>query len=281
MLQGTVHIPGMGNVPKKGVVIGGVLASGVGIYIYFKHKNSAAATTTPAATTGTGSGYGYGYGYGSYANTYGYGYGALALGASGALSGAYGYGGFGYGGFGYGGFPGVGVSVPPTAAPASTNAAWAQEAEAYLSSTGGYNPITVTTALGIYLTGSTLSAAQAQVVEAAIAFEGFPPVSAAGGFPPGLHTATSGGQTGTTPAAPKPGSGKGKETGKRHISGGIQSLNAWAKENKTSVGEITTTTDQNYQSGFMTTANHTKFNQYINGGTSKHMPAGMVFFSTK
>lgn len=175
-----VHIPGIGNVPRGGVIAGAVVGIVGAFYLYEKHKSSAASTvSTPGQ-------YGYGYGYG------GYGYSNPAFNEP-YIGGEYGYGGlYGYGiGEGYG----VGSPTPPVA-PVTTNAAWAQAAENYLTETGGYDAGTVAAALGIYITGSTLSAAQQAIVEAAIAFEGYPPTAGASGYPPAMHTSTSTGQGG-------------------------------------------------------------------------------------
>jgi hypothetical protein len=176
----------MGKNVKGGYIIGGIAGiAGLG-YFWYKHKQSAATAATPATSA-----YGYGnqYGYG------GYGYNNPAFNEP-YIGGEYGYGGaYGYGiGEGYG----VGSPYPPNAPTqlATTNAAWAQAAEQYLSQTGGYDAGTVAAALGIYITGSTLSAAQQAVVEAAIAFEGYPPQSGANGYPPAMHTSTSTGQGG-------------------------------------------------------------------------------------
>lgn len=182
-----VHVPGLGNVPRGGLIAGIVIGIGGGLYIYIKHKeNASTATATPA--TGT-SAYGYGgnYGYG------GYGYNSPAFNEP-YISGEYGYGGaYGYGiGEGYG----VGSPVPPTVPTqlATTNAAWAQAAENYLTNTGGYDAGTVAAALGIYIAGSTLSTDQQSVVEAAIAFQGYPPNPGPNGYPPAMKTSPSTGQ---------------------------------------------------------------------------------------
>lgn len=108
-----VHVPLLGNIPKKGLVIGvggGVLV--VGYLLYRKH----AETTAAGADTATGYGYGASaYGYGTGMPGY-YGYGS-ALGPSPY---AYGYGGYGYGGFGgssgaygYGSPPPTWYTTPP------------------------------------------------------------------------------------------------------------------------------------------------------------------------
>jgi hypothetical protein len=181
-----VHVPGIGNVPRAGVIAGVVIGGAGGLYLYVKHKDSKASTASTASTAAYGYGYG-AYGYGSY------GYSNPAFNEP-YIGGEYGYGGaYGYGiGEGYG----VGSPTPPPTQLATTNAAWAQAAENYLTETGGYDAGTVAAALGIYITGSTLSAAQQAVVEAAIAFEGYPPNPGASGYPPAMHTSASTGQGG-------------------------------------------------------------------------------------
>jgi hypothetical protein len=184
-----VHIPGLGDVPRGGLIAGIVVGIGGGIYLYIKHKNSAAAT--PAAGAAAAFGYGYGgFGYG------GYGYNNPAFNEP-YIGGEFGYGGvYGYGqGVGYG----VGTPYPPSTPTqlATTNAAWAQAAESYLANTGGYDPATVAGALGIYLSGGTPSATQQSIIEAAIAFQGYPPTAGPSGYPPSIHVAVpGGGQTG-------------------------------------------------------------------------------------
>lgn len=56
----------------------------------------------------------------------------------------------------------------------STNAAWAQASEAYLTNLG-YDPATTAAALGAYLLGVPLTSDQYAIVQAAIGFEGTPP----------------------------------------------------------------------------------------------------------
>jgi PASTA domain len=206
-----IHIPGIGNVPRGGLIAGMVVGVGGGLYLWYKHKESASTTTAPATGTSAygygGSAYGYGYG--------GYGYNNPAFNEP-YISGEYGYGGaYGYGiGEGYG----VGDPTAPTVPTqlATTNAAWAQAAENYLTNEGQYDAATVAAALGIYITGSTLSAAQQSVVEAAIAFEGYPPVPGASGYPPAMHTSASTGQGGGGGT----GTGSGKTVTVPKVTGG-------------------------------------------------------------
>lgn len=180
-----IHVPGIGNVPRGGVIAGAVIGVGGALFLWYRHKTAAATSTAPASSYGYGSNYGYG----------GYGYTNPAFNEP-YIGGEYGYGGvYGYGiGVGYG----VGSPYPPTSPPsvATTNAAWAQAAESYLINTGGYDPETVSGALGVYISGGTLSSTQQAIVEAAIAFEGYPPQAGASGYPPAMHTTASTGQGG-------------------------------------------------------------------------------------
>lgn len=90
-------------------------------------------------------------------------------------------------GSGQGGYSGIGIYDPSTGSTfgtgyggqtvtqVSTNAAWAQAAEAYLSQVAGYNPNTVAIALGRGLTGQYLNPDQLNIWNAATGFEGYPP----------------------------------------------------------------------------------------------------------
>jgi hypothetical protein len=155
--------------PKKAWLIGGAVAAGVGIYVYWRNKNKAAAV---AASPGYGYGASYGYGV---TPIYGYGQGGTGLGFP--------YSGGLYGGGGYGGGP---VPAP------TTNAQWAAAVESSLSAQG-YDTLTVAAALGKYLTGQTCTADQTSIIQAAIAFQGYPPQNGPDGYPPNIHTAGSGG----------------------------------------------------------------------------------------
>lgn len=71
---------------------------------------------------------------------------------------------------------GAGAIGPPVVLRPTTNAEWAQQAEAYLTQTG-YDSVTVAVAIGKFLFGGGLTSDQFQIVQAAVAFEGYPPVS--------------------------------------------------------------------------------------------------------
>lgn len=166
------------------LVWGGVAAGGAGIAIYLYRKNK--KQQTAAAQAGQQAGYGYGYGYGSQAlqyQAYGYGFGSSGLGAYGGAQGNYGYG---YYGAGSGS---VQTQVPTQA---TTNAQWAEAAMSALTS-AGYDGQTVLAALGVYLTGGTVTAQQLTIIQGAIAAEGYPPVPGPNNYPPQIHTGGTGG----------------------------------------------------------------------------------------
>ena len=92
--------------------------------------------------------------------------------------------GYGYGQYGYGG--------PPPPQPITTNGQWAAAVEMSLSQQG-YNPLTISAALGKYLTGQTVTQDQADLISVALAFQGEPPVPSPSGYPPAVHVGGSGG----------------------------------------------------------------------------------------
>lgn len=187
----TVNVLGHA-LPKKGLIAGGVVAAAATAYVVYRnHQKALAGAAAPA--TAAGYGYGYAYGYGLGIASYGYGAGVTPIAGGGGSSPIFAYG------------YGSGIGVGTTTAPPITNAQWAAAAEEYLTQTAGYDATTVAAALGKFLTGGTLTSDQAQIVQAALAFENNPPTAGANGFPPGVHIEAPGGQggggTGTTPAA--------------------------------------------------------------------------------
>lgn len=263
-----VHVPVLGNVPKGAFIAGGIAAVGVGGYLLVKHAENKAAPSGSFAY-----GYGYGYGYGS---NYGYGLGT-------AFPEEYGYGSFGYGLYD----PATGqylgsVGIPPTgtgtvAGSATNNTEWSAAAIQSLSG-AGVSATTAALAIGKYLTGKPLTTNEQDIIQEAIGFEGNPPQEGTGGFPPNIRQASGGGGTGQGGGG---GSSKPKKIGKRHVASGATSLNQWAKNNHTSAGEVVNTTDKNFSDKYMTAAHHARFDKYLNGGTAKKMPSGLIFFSEK
>lgn len=114
---------------------------------------------------------------------------------------------YGYYDPGTGQFIGNGTGTSTVTAP-STNAAWAQQAIAYLVNIG-YDPAATSAAIGKYLLNANLTADEMKIVQAAIGVEGMPP---GGAQPP--HTAPPAGNTGgNTTKAPPPGPYSWRATG--------------------------------------------------------------------
>jgi hypothetical protein len=204
-MASTVKIPLLGQHSKGtviGVTIGGFAVAGFMIYRYeSKSKKQAAAVASAQASAN--------YGYGS-AGSYGYG-GGYGYGIS---NGYYGYGEPGTGYYGYG----VPAPQAPTQAAASTtNAQWAQAAITQLTQEG-YDPSTVSAALGAYELGQPVTATQVPIIQSAIGIEGWPPVPGASGYPPGIMTqgtpggGSGGGQGGGSGGGTGGGSGGGTVT---------------------------------------------------------------------
>ncbi len=198
MADGQVNVPLIGETNKSTLFIAGLAGlTALGWALWHQHESAKkAAASTASNAGGAGStappgttGYGYAYGYGAYAyQPYGYGYGPEGLGAYG------GQGDYGYGYYGAG--EPVNEEVP---AAASTNAQWSEAAMTALTS-AGWTASDVLTALGLYITGSPVTATQAQIIQAAIAAEGYPPSPGATGYPPAINQSSSTGQSGTTTA---------------------------------------------------------------------------------
>jgi hypothetical protein len=188
---------------NRGVLIagGGALVV-VGTYVLIKHEKAKAAASVQAGTSAGGaaaSGYGYGYGYS-------YGYGEVTPYPY-PNADEYGYGAYGYGLYNpyTGSYVGaVGGGYPATVAQ-TTNAEWTQAALSALEAQGVAGT-TALAAIGMYLAGQPVSAANAQIVQQAIALEGYPPQQGPNGYPPAIQQQQStgqGGGTGTTPATSK------------------------------------------------------------------------------
>jgi hypothetical protein len=211
-LSGDVTIPKVGKLPKVAVAagVGGVLV----LIVYENRKKAAAAAAAPdpnaidpatnlpyGDATGGAGGY---YGGGSGSAT------GLQTSASYPWDGTYNntsdpysmdsatgqtYGAEGYSGSvsSYGG----GTGGPPF----STNAQWAQYVLTYFS--GSDSLAALTDAIGLYLNGATVTAAQQGLINDATAIGGTPPVSGPGGYPPSIRTAGStAGGTGVTGGGP-------------------------------------------------------------------------------
>ncbi len=179
-------VPLVGGVNKTTLYVAGAAGvAAVGYAVWKKKKAAAAAAATPTATTA--------YGYAAY------GYGSELTDEEQGIASEYAYEGYSYGGIGA---YGIGTSEPSTNNPVATNAEWAQYAQQFLVNQG-YTATTVANALGAYITGSNVGDNES-IVQAAIAFEGYPPAAGSGGYPPSINTGGTntgqGGGTGTTPA---------------------------------------------------------------------------------
>lgn len=182
-MAGTVKLPLVGETNKATLVIAGLAGVTALGWALWKDKKSKAASSTASSTTSTGTGYGYA------AQTYqpyGYGFGSSGLGeyGYGESSGDYGEGYYGAG-------TPVNEEVPGQAA---NNAEWSEAAMTALTS-AGWTGSDVLTALGLYITGSPVSATQTSIIQAAIAAEGYPPSPGVNGYPPAIHTAPATGQS--------------------------------------------------------------------------------------
>jgi hypothetical protein len=183
----TVHTP-LGNVKKEYLYVGAgalVIVLGVGYYRSKKASDAAAASASAGANTGIDPATGYAYGSAE---------DAAALGAQGSyISPSQPY----YSGSGGGNYTGGSGQA------FTSNAQWSQAAETYmLAADSGADANAIGNALGKYLTGSPVTSDQVSLIQTAIAFEGYPPVTGPTGFPPSINTsgATSGNPT-TAPGA--------------------------------------------------------------------------------
>ena len=190
-MAGKVKIPGVGEVPKAGAIAGAAVLAGILGYAYWRHSRTAAssgAVTSAASATGAAyTGYGAGDPYppdgtsGNPSDPY-----SLDP-ASGMTYGDEGAGSYAGAGYGYYGSGSPGGGYPTAPGGYSTNAQWAQAAEDYLVNSTGADATTVAAALGKYLTGGAITPDQQVIVNSAIAFEGFPPVSGPNGYPPSMQ----------------------------------------------------------------------------------------------
>jgi hypothetical protein len=206
MADGKVNVPIVGETNKSTLFIAGLAGLTALGWALWKDKKTKAAQATAASAAATApsptSAAGYGYGYGAFAfQPYGYGFGPQGLGAYG------GQGDYGYGYYGAG--EPVNEEVPAAAA---TNAQWSEAAMTALTA-AGWTGSDVLTALGLYITGSPVTATQQGIIQAAIAAEGYPPSPGASGYPPAINTGPSTGQTSTTPAGGNPTNQSGTVSG--------------------------------------------------------------------
>lgn len=177
----------------------------------------------------------------------------------------------------------IGSNILATA-PYSDDTAWASAAIGYLSGDGGQtsNGIGVplndaTVAIDNYLQGLPNTAQQQAWVQLALNGIGPPPVAPASQ----VSTTTGGGTTTTPPPPPPPTPTPGSPNFFRETATGDQSLAAVAKARNTTVSHIEDVTRSSHGKGDgINSANLAKFNAYVAKGTSKNMPAGLVYYTT-
>jgi len=199
LTQGTVKLPGIGQVRKPYVIIGGLIV-GVATIIYYRRRKAAQqAAAAGTITTDSAGNVGVidpatGFVYGSQQDM-----DALnAMAGTGTGTSTAGSGGGGTADSG--GDTGSQVSNGP---PFTNNAAWSQYVTAYLVGTVGRDPGTVATDLGAYLAGAQITqAARDDIVQPALAYGGLPPVAGPNGMPPSMNVAGSVSNPVGTPGAP-------------------------------------------------------------------------------
>jgi hypothetical protein len=73
----------------------------------------------------------------------------------------------------------------------TSNGAWAQYVEQYMTGTLGADPAAIAAAIGPYIDGKPVDEDQERLIEQAIAFAGQPPVAGPGGMPPSINLAAA------------------------------------------------------------------------------------------
>jgi LysM repeat protein len=185
--EGGIKVPGIGHLSKKEMYIGGTAAGLVVIFaLYRAHEKSQEA----AAATSTGSDDGSdtaidpttGLPAGSPEDV-----AELEQESEEANDTDYGYASGGY----------DDTDTGQQTEQFTSNAAWSQAAQEYITNYSGGDAATVSAALGAYITGSYVTPAQQNIIEQAIAFDGAPPQSGANGYPPSINTTPPSTGTGT------------------------------------------------------------------------------------
>lgn len=199
-----VHLPVVGGVSKKALIIGGVASAAVvGLVLLRKRKAAAAA---PAAADPNAAD----------PNASDYVDPGLQDTSGGPVYGATGYTDPNSGQWVYGN-TGTGQAA------ATTNAAWAQNAIAYLAGNSSVDTGALAAALGAYLAGRAVTTDQETLIDQAIAAEGYPPQSGPNGYPPGINVSTAGtgaGGTGGTTGGVSGSSAGGSSSGGSSSAGG-------------------------------------------------------------
>lgn len=190
--KGSVKLPGLGPVPKKWFLIVGGGSVVVIAYVLWRKRQEGPAA--PAADTAGGTLEGQ-----PCVDENGlpgvYDASGVCQVSNSAMGGY-------FAGSGAGGVSGTTPPVPGTGG-FTTNGQWTQQAEADMSNTG-VDPGVLAVALGAYIAGSPVTAAQHSLIDQAIAFEGYPPVAGASGYPPAVKAQPITPPPTTTPPVTKP-----------------------------------------------------------------------------
>ena len=212
-LEGSVTLPAFGTVKKKTAaeVGAGAVVLVLVIWWWKQRQAATAAASSPSSSSASGTPAGQvtdpagnvcdasainaatGYCTGS----------AQDLAASSGAGLDYAGGGGGLSGNGLSGYyyNGAGASsTAPGPGNFADNAEWAQYVLAYLTSSAGGDSGTVSTAIGLYLTGAQVTTDQAAIIDEAIAYGGTPPQAGASGDPPGINLVAGSTGTGTSSA---------------------------------------------------------------------------------
>lgn len=98
-------------------------------------------------------------------------------------------------------------------------------------------------------------------------------------YGPGAASSGTAGQVQFVEQAPSTSTPATAFAGTRETAPGGQSLDKWAKDHGTTAGAVTTTTEEAAAAGKLDAANHTKFAGYLQHGTARPMPRGLVFYA--
>lgn len=200
-LKGDVKLPGVGSVPRWGVVAGAGVAA-VGIILYMRNRNSSSSASSSATPASSTAATGAAFSGGEYPPDGTTGNPSDPFSTDPATGETYGNEGYASQYYDYGAGSGGGGSSP-SGPPFTDNASWSQYAENYLTQTIGQDPGTVSGALGLYLSGQAVTSSQQSIIDQAIAFAGQPPVQGPGGYPPQIRVqSNTGGGTGPQTGVP-------------------------------------------------------------------------------
>jgi hypothetical protein len=187
-LEGTVKTP-FGTISKKSALYVGMGVAGVAGIVWYRHKQLG-TTVDSTATDTTEIDPATGYAFGSPED-------AAALSAQGSYTSPATATG------------GGSSSIPTTGTGFTSNGAWVQGVIEYMTTNGLVeDPSALSSALGVYTTGAYATDAQVNLIQQAIAVQGFPPVSGSTGYPPSINrnppqtTTPPPGGTSTVPAKP-------------------------------------------------------------------------------